>query len=397
MEKLVEGFRRFRKEAFPVYEDLFRTLAHAQSPQTLFIGCSDSRVIPELLTQRQPRAGAGSDRMSTAAIRHALRALASETGLRPGLRNVKLLRPLVAQAHEVLRERLEAGGSVEAYLRGRARLADSAVIGLLHFASVSSGIRGNSMVAPLAAVAIGGYGRRELAPGSDLDLLFLLPESIQPKAADAMAACVNAVVSGLWDLGFVLDHAARSSGDCLDLARDEPAVLASLVDRRFLWGGFGLFAAMDADLAGLFSGPLAARWRSAVNSAMASTPRDAVQGARAQEDEPDVKRSPGGLRDLQRALSANTLASGRPVTLVEPRLVEAHRFLWLVRCHLHLLAGHAEDRLSSTLQPGVARRLGLDEPRGTNAVPRLLHLFRLHAHNVLQAAGCARGNQPCTS
>ena len=56
-------------------------------------------------------------------------------------------------------------------------------------------------VAPLAAVAIGGYGRRELAPGSDLDLLFLLPESIQPKAADAMAACVNAVVSGLWDLG----------------------------------------------------------------------------------------------------------------------------------------------------------------------------------------------------
>ena len=202
MENLIEGFRRFRKEAFPVYEDLFRTRAHAQSPQTLFIGCSDSRVIPELLTQRQPRAGAGSDGMSsTAAIRHALRALASEMGLRPGLRNVKLLRPLVAQAHEVLRERLEAGGSVEAYLRGRARLADSAVIGLLHFASVSSGIRGNSMVAPLAAVAIGGYGRRELAPGSDLDLLFLLPESIKPKAADAMAACVNAVVCGLWDLG----------------------------------------------------------------------------------------------------------------------------------------------------------------------------------------------------
>jgi [protein-PII] uridylyltransferase len=332
--------------------------------------------------------------MSTAAIRHALRALASETGLRAGLRSVKLLRPLVAQAHDVLRERLETGGSVEAYLRGRARLADSAVIGLLHFASVSSGIRGSSMVAPLAAVAIGGYGRRELAPGSDLDLLFLLPERSQPEAAAAVAACVNAVVAGLWDLGFVLDHAARSSGDCLDLARDEPAVLASLVDRRFLWGGFGLFAALDADLADLFSGPLAARWRCAVNSAMASTPRGAVHGAQAQEDEPNVKRSPGGLRDLQRALSANTLASGRPVTLVEPNLVEAHRFLWLVRCHLHLLAGRAEDRLSSTLQPGVARRLGLDEPRGTNAAPRLLRLFRLHAHNVLQAVARATDSIP---
>jgi [protein-PII] uridylyltransferase len=338
------------------------------------------------------RAEAGSDMMATAAIRHALRALASETGLRAGPRSVKLLRPLVAQAHGVLRERLEAGGSVEAYLRGRARLADSAVIGLLHFASVSSGVRGDSIVAPLAAVAIGGYGRRELAPGSDLDLLFLLPESSQPEAAAAMAACVNAVVAGLWDLGFVLDHAARSSRDCLDLARDEPAVLASLVDRRFLWGGFGLFAALDADLADLFSGPLAARWRRAVNSAMASTSRVAVHGAQTQEDEPDVKRSPGGLRDLQRALSANTLASGRPMTLVEPRLVEAHRFLWLVRCHLHLLVGRAEDRLSSTLQPSVARRLGLDEPRDTNAAPRLLHLFRLHAHNVLKAAALATGS-----
>jgi [protein-PII] uridylyltransferase len=121
----------------------------------------------------------------TAAIRHALRALAGET--RP-LSGVKLLRPLVAQAHEVLRERLEAGGSVEAYLRGRTRLADSAVIGLLHIASVSTRMRGGNLVAPLAAVAVGGYGRSELAPGSDLDLLFLLPESSQSHAVAVAAA-----------------------------------------------------------------------------------------------------------------------------------------------------------------------------------------------------------------
>jgi [protein-PII] uridylyltransferase len=206
--------------------------------------------------------------------------------------------------------------------------------------------------------------------------------------------CVNAVVAGLWDLGFVLDHAARSSRECLDLARDEPAVLASLLDRRFLWGGFGLFATLDANLAGLFSGPHAARWRGAVDSAMAGTRRDALHGVQAPEDEPDVKRGPGGLRDLQRALSANTLASGRPTTLAEPTLIEAHRFLWLVRCHLHLLVGRAEDRLSSALQPGVARRIGFDEPHGINAAPRLLHLFRRHAHNVLQAAALATGSIP---
>jgi [protein-PII] uridylyltransferase len=340
---------------------------------------------------------ATSDRVPTAEIRHALRALASETGPLTGLRGVKLLRPLVAQAHEVLRERLEAGGSVEAYLRGRTRLADSAVIGLLHIASVSTRMRGGNMVAPLAAVAVGGYGRSELAPGSDLDLLFLLPESSQSCAGAVAAAtetCIKAVVAGLWDLGFVLDHAARSSRECLDLARDEPAVLASLLDRRFLWGGFGLFAALDADLAGLFSGPLAARWRGAVGLAMASTCGDALNRGQTWENEPDVKQGPGGLRDLQRALSVNTLASGRPAALAQPALIEAHRFLWLVRCHLHLLVGRAEDRLSSALQPDVARRLGFDESRGTIAAPRLLHIFRRHAHNVIQAAALATRSFP---
>ena len=104
-----------------------------------------------------------------APIRHKLRAIASESGLGERHNAVKLLRPLVAQAHDVLRERFEAGGSAEAYLCDRAKLADSAVVGLLRIASISNGIRNRSMVAPLAAIAVGGYGRKELAPGSDLD------------------------------------------------------------------------------------------------------------------------------------------------------------------------------------------------------------------------------------
>ena len=103
--------------------------------------------------------------MPTATIRHALRALASESGPGDRLNQVRLLRPVVAQARDILRERFESGGSAEAYLRDRARLADSIVIGLLHIASISCGIRDGSMVAPLAAIAAGGYGRRELAPG----------------------------------------------------------------------------------------------------------------------------------------------------------------------------------------------------------------------------------------
>ena len=83
---------------------------------------------------------------------------------------------------------------------------------MLHIASVSTRMRGGNMVAPLAAVAVGGYGRSELAPGSDLDLLFLLPESNQSRAGAVEAAtetCIKAVVAGLWDLGFVLDQLLR--------------------------------------------------------------------------------------------------------------------------------------------------------------------------------------------
>jgi [protein-PII] uridylyltransferase len=330
--------------------------------------------------------------MPTGALRAGLQALACEPGPKVGLHGVKLLRPLVREMQEILGERLASGGPVVDYLQGRARLADSALVGLLHLASVATRMRGDSMIAPLAAVAVGGYGRNELAPGSDLDVLFLLPESSGPLAkgaTDTTAACIEAVVAGLWDLGFTLDHAARSSQECLDLARSQPAVLAGLLDRRFLWGGYGLFAALNTGVAELFSGPDAAHWSSAVGAALASAHRDAPGRTQTPDDEPDVKRDPGGLRDLQRALSAVPLPSGRVTALTDPMLIEAHRFLWLVRCHLHLLAGRVQDRLTLSFQPAVARRLGLQEPEGATAAARLLNRFRCHAHNVLQAATLA--------
>ena len=341
------------------------------------------------MAMRPPRADAcppnsESCTAPTTTIRHALRALASESGPGEGLNRVRRLQPMVAQAHDILRERFESGGSAEEYLRGRARLADSVVIGLLHVASISSGMRHGSMVAPLAAIAAGGYGRRELAPGSDLDLLFLLPESSAGAVAPATRACIGAVVACLWDFGFVLDHAARSVQECLELARDNPTVLADLVDRRHLWGCQGLFAALDAELAARFAGPDAGCWRDAVGSALSPTRRHAPRDVYALEDEPDVKRGPGGLRDLQRALWANACASGRSMPLKPSRLVQAHRFLWQVRCHLHLLAGRAEDRLSRSLQPDIARRLGLPDSRGPAARP-LLDLFRYHARNIVAA------------
>ena len=91
--------------------------------------------------------------------------LRAKAGQANGPTRRKLLRPLVAQAHDILRERFEAGGSAEDYLYDRTKLADSTVVGLVHIASISNGIRDRSTVAPLAAIAVGGYGRGELAPG----------------------------------------------------------------------------------------------------------------------------------------------------------------------------------------------------------------------------------------
>ena len=320
-------------------------------------------MLPPRADARAPNSG--SCTAPTTTIRHALRALASESGPGEGLNRVRRLRPMVAQAHDILRERLESGGSAEEYLRGRARLADSVVIGLLHVASISGGMRHGSMVAPLAAIAAGGYGRRELAPGSDLDPLFLLPESSSSRAgaaAPATQACIGAVVACLWDFGFVLDHAARSVQECLELARDNPTVLADLVDRRHLWGCQGLFAALDAELAARFAGPDAGCWREALGSALSPTRRHAPRDVYALEDEPDVKRGPGGLRVLQRALWANACASGRSMLLKPSRLVQAHRFLRQVRCHLHFArrsGRRPSQQVAPTWHRAPARSAGL--------------------------------------
>ena len=299
-------------------------------------------------------------------VRHVLRAIASNPGAELDRRRwLARVRPVVDRSRAALRSRFESDGSAAAFLRGRARLADGAVIGLLHLARAA--FRSDDVVtaiAPVTVLAVGGYGRRELAPASDLDLLFL-PDELAERHADA-ERLVGFVLAGLWDLGFEVGHATRTAAEALEFARINHVALASLLDARFLAGSFGASARLEGNVRQTAKDVGA----KAVAAALAATP-SASRGPNANdEDEPDVKRGPGGLRDIQRLLWLDRLDHvgadpgalselGRPDATVPPVLADARRFLWQVRCHLHLLAGRAQDRLVHELQPPVARRLGL--------------------------------------
>jgi [protein-PII] uridylyltransferase len=289
---------------------------------------------------------------------------------------------LLDRSHARLRARFEADGSVEAFLRGRTRLADGAVRGLLHLARAT--VRSDDVVTttgPVTVLAVGGYGRRELAPASDLDLLFVLGDAAGRAQAERL---ISFVLTGLWDLGFEVGHASRTSGECVAFARVNHVALTSLLDARFLAGSFGVHAMLkdEARQAAqeLGATALTVALRPACPASRGSTADD--------EEEPDVKRGPGALRDIQRLLwltrldhvGADLGASGELGGLdatVPPLVAEASRFLWQVRCHLHLLAGRAQDRLVHELQPLVARRLGLG--RGSDAGVGEL-MGRYHAH-----------------
>ena len=317
-------------------------------------------------------------------LRHVFRAIASDPGeALDRKRWLARVRPVVDRSHAALRARFEADGSVPAFLRGRTRLADGAVIGLLHLARAVVPAAGVvSAIAPVTVLAIGGYGRRELAPASDLDLLFLLGHSAGRGHAERL---VGFMLTGLWDLGFEVGHATRTVAECMAVGRADHSVLTSLLDARFLAGSCSLHAMLDGEV-----------WRTAQDvggralaAALAPT-RAASRGPTVDDEhEPDVKRGPGALRDIQRLQWLTRLdpagaqvgawsEPARPDATMPPVLADARRFLWKVRCHLHVLAGRAQDRLVRELQPLVARRLGL----GRGPHDELLDLYHGHTRAV---------------
>ncbi len=248
----------------------------------------------------------------------------------------------------------------------------------------------------LAVIATGGYGRGTMAPGSDIDLLFLLPY----KQTAWSESVVEAMLYVLWDLKLKVGHATRSVEECLREGRADMTIRTALLESRFLFGSRALFEEMvtrfDIELViGTAPEFVDAKLRE-------RDARVSKAGASRYLVEPNVKDGKGGLRDLNtlfwiakyayRVRDQIELVHAGLFTADEYRLFErCDEFLWRVRCHMHFVTGRPEERLSFGLQPKIAERLGYGARGGLSGVERFMKAYFLIAKDVgdLTAIVCA--------
>ena len=248
----------------------------------------------------------------------------------------------------------------------------------------------------MAIVATGGYGRGLLAPGSDIDLLFLLPYK-QTAWGESVA---EGILYCLWDLGLKVGHATRSIDECIRQAKADMTIRTAILESRFLLGDHKLFD----DLVARFD-------KSVVQS---SGPQFVAAKLAEREErhrragqsrylvEPNVKDGKGGLRDLHtlfwiakyiyRVHDVEELIDRGVFEQEELKLFRrCEDFLWSVRCNMHFLAGRAEERLSFDIQREIAVRLGYTEHPGLKDVERFMKHYFLIAKDVgdLTAILCA--------
>jgi len=272
--------------------------------------------------------------------------------------------------------------SVATLLRALARHVDTTLIELWQCSGMPAGT---------ALLAVGGYGRGELFPHSDVDVLVLLPPTMVHAAEDpATHATLSAFITACWDIGLEIGSSVRTIEDCIAEARKDVTVQTALLESRFLCGSRRLFnafrhantEAMDAR-AFLRAKTLEMRQR---HVKYEDTPYAL---------EPNCKESPGGLRDLQVVMwvaraaglgrNWSELANKGLITPFEVKQLQRHEgTLKLIRARLQMVAGRREDRLVFDLQTAVADSFGYVSERGTRASEVLMHRYYWAAKAVTQ-------------
>ena len=311
-----------------------------------------------------------------------------DTQLRAEL--VAYLKPLVAEAHEVAEQQLKHNGDGRKCAGGLSDFQD-ALIRLIYDVTTQHiyRVQNPSSAERMAVVAQGGYGRALLAPGSDIDLLFLLPYK-QTAWGESVAEYMLYI---LWDLGFKVGHATRTITQCVRLSLEDMTIRTALLDARLILGDERLFAefqhkfrrdVLDNDARAFIEAKLAEQ-----------DARHSRTGASRYQVEPNIKDGAGGLRDLHTLhwLAKHLYPDQAEEEFVEAGVFTRHEyrsfrrcefFLWTVRCHLHFLTDRPEERLSFDLQRAMADRLGYRGHAGLSGVERFMKHYFLIAKEVGQ-------------
>jgi [protein-PII] uridylyltransferase len=239
----------------------------------------------------------------------------------------------------------------------------------------------------LSICAVGGYGRGELAPQSDIDLLFLMPYKPTPHTEQA----VEFLLYVLWDAGLKVGHATRSIDDSLRQAVGDLSIRTALLEARFVAGDAGPFQTLRRRFAAeIVEGSGIAF----VDAKLAERDnRHQKLGDSRYVLEPNIKEGKGGLRDLHgliwiakylfRVESIGELTERGILTAEEARRFERDQiFLWTVRCHLHYLTGRPEERLTFDVQTEIGQRMGYTDHAGSRGVERFMKHYFLIAKDV---------------
>ncbi|MDK3072169.1 [protein-PII] uridylyltransferase [Sedimentitalea sp. JM2-8] len=305
-------------------------------------------------------------------IRRAAESAADNAALRS--ETVAILRDVQKSGRAAIAEAFAAAPfDARPLTRSYTYLTDGLVMAALEVASTMLHPRPNPTKAEhIAVVAVGGYGRGEMAPYSDVDLLFLTPYKITAWAESV----IESMLYILWDLKLKVGHASRTIRDCIRLGQEDFTIRTAMLEHRFLAGHAPLADDLDRRLkAELFSGT----GRDFIEAKLEEREtRHQRQGERYMV-EPNVKEGKGGLRDLQSLFwiakyihGVQDAAELVPLGVFRPeefaRFVKAEEFLWAVRAHLHLINGRATEKLTFDMQVEVAERMGYKDLAGRRGV-----------------------------
>jgi [protein-PII] uridylyltransferase len=296
-----------------------------------------------------------------------------------------LIKNCLTEARAVAESTLLRDGQGTKCAEYLAQIEDKIIQDVFEFAQAK--VFAGAQSVALSIVAVGGYGRGTLAPGSDIDLLFLVPDVADRRVSQI----VEFLLYALWDARQKVGHATRNIDDCIKLAKTDNTILTSILEARYLCGERQQFEKLVQKFRG---GIVKSGAKKFVADKLAERDlRYAKSGQSRYAVEPDLKDGKGGLRDLHtlfwiakyifNANSTEELAEKGAFTKDElAQFKKCEDFLWAVRCHLHFLAKRGEDKLSFDRQAEMAERLGYKSHHGLKQVERFMKHYFLIAKDV---------------